>query len=348
MTHYHRILDQDTLSGLITLINTEVPIRRFIPIEANRGYQFACSEIKRLTLECVHQRERELREQATATIPSPDSKLDEKQQNATGNPINNTPAQINGAGSHYRDMLSLIIQERKGFLGTDDELTDLEIADQLLILIVGSHETTASSLTWAFYVLVTKPDIQEKLREEILRVLGPRQADGGGEHTYHQIESCLPYLHNFTREVMRRYCPVTASWREAAKDLTICDTFIPKGTAVHFLPGMVNLSKSIWGEEAEEFRPERWDDLKGEATNPYAFMAFSHGPRICMGKHYGILNFKLIMVEMLVNFRFGVSKEIEEEVRLGGGKDMRVQNPGPSLRPRGKMMVSVERLGLGI
>lgn len=166
-----------------------------------------------------------------------------------------------------------------------------------------------------------------------------------GNYTYNQVESCLPYLQNFKQEVMRRYCPVTASWREAARDITICDTFIPKGTAIHFVPPVVNLSRAVWGDDAEEFRPERWDELKGEAASPYAFMAFSHGPRICIGRHAGSLNFKLMVMELLVNFRFGISEEIEEGRRLGGG-EMRVQNPGPSLRPRGRMMVSVERLGV--
>ncbi|KAM7187881.1 cytochrome P450 [Rhypophila sp. PSN 637] len=335
MTHYHRILDQSPLSGLITILNTTIPIRRFLPLEANRGYQFACREVKRMTLECVHQREREVSLLTTTADNKEDSTL-------------------HGPESRGRDMLTMLIQERKNLLKTDDEMTDLEICDQLLAFVVGSHETTASSLTWAIFVLVTRPEIQDKLRAEIIQfVTSPSNPDNNPgtdeEGAYYNAIESLPYLHNFAREVMRLYCPVTASWREAAKDLTICGTFIPAGTAIHFLPAVVNLSKKVWGNDADEFRPERWDSQE-ELTKmgPYGFMAFSHGPRVCIGKHYGQFNFKMMLVELLSNFRFGSSEEIERDLERNGGRMVGVQNPGPSLRPRGKMMVSVEKLKIGV
>lgn len=114
-THYHRILGQGPLSGFITSLNTAVPVRWLIPIEANRGYMFACEEIKRLTLECVHQRVREMQA----------SKENGENPPRTG------------------DVLSLIIEERKTFLGTDDEMTDPEIADQVCL---SSHNRPVLSI----------------------------------------------------------------------------------------------------------------------------------------------------------------------------------------------------------
>jgi len=114
-THYHRILGQGPLSGFITSLNTAVPVRWLIPIEANRGYMFACEEIKRLTLECVHQRVREIQASKESGENSP----------------------------HTKDVLSLIIEERKTFLGTHDEMTDPEIADQVCL---SSHNQPVLSI----------------------------------------------------------------------------------------------------------------------------------------------------------------------------------------------------------
>lgn len=117
--HYHRVLSQGVLSSFITLLNTAVPVRNFIPIEANRGYVFSCAEIRRMTLECVHQRVREFQ---------------------VCNENGEKPP-------HTGDILSLIVEERKSFLGTNDEMTELEISDQVCLALSSTHSACGDEST---------------------------------------------------------------------------------------------------------------------------------------------------------------------------------------------------------
>ena len=82
-------------------------------------------------------------------------------------------------------------------------------------------------------------------------------------------------------------------------------------------------SATTWGDDAEKCVPERWDNLQGEAANPYAFQGFSQGPRICIGKNFALMNIKTFLVETIVKFRFVKSPEIEAL----GGREPPVQNP---------------------
>jgi cytochrome P450 len=67
---------------------------------------------------------------------------------------------------------------------------------------------------------------------------------------------------------------------------------------------MTMLNPLIWGEDADDVDPTRWDHLSGDSLNPYAFNAFSNGPRICIGRAFAFIEIKLILVEMIRNFRF--------------------------------------------
>ena len=121
--------------------------------------------------------------------------------------------------------------------------------------------------------------------------------------------------------------------REAATDVTIDGVFIPKGTTVMICPQLPQSHPHIWGSDAEAFDPDRWDNLSGNAASPYAFQAFSGGPRVCIGKGLAMLELKTMLIELVKNFNF-------ESV----GEDMVLENY-LTLRPRGGLRVKVQRLG---
>jgi len=133
---------------------------------------------------------------------------------------------------------------------------------------------------------------------------------------------------------------VVGTYREAITDLTICNTYIPKGTAIFIQPAVTNLSKTIWGPDAEEFVPERWDNLTGEMASPYSWNPFLNGPRMCIGKTFALMEAKAQLVEVVSNFRFVMSPELEAL----GGRLPAVLNPAVSLSPKGGLRVGVERL----
>ncbi|KAL7619864.1 hypothetical protein AAE478_010410 [Parahypoxylon ruwenzoriense] len=300
---YFRMLAQPPLSALISFIHVHIPIRRFIPLEANWGFIRAMRGVHTMLDQCIEQRIRDLKSTDREKV----------------------------GGTESRDLLTYMIEERETHNG---ELTIADIRGHLQNFLSAGHETTSGALTWASFVLATKPEIQDKLRAEVLEVLGTTNIP-----TYADIEK-LHYMRNFLQEVARVYSPAPATWREAATDVVICGQFLPKGTQLVLSPPVTNLSARIWGEDALEFKPERWDALEGDAATPYGIETFANGPRICIGKSYSLLAFKVMMVELIRNFRFERSPDL---VALGD-RAPPVQNPAVTWRPKGGMTVHLERI----
>ena len=174
--------------------------------------------------------------------------------------------------------------------------------------------------------MATKQDIQDKLREEMLRELGEAP-----EPTYAQIEA-LPYLDNFTRETLRVYASVSTTYRQAVIDETICRIPIPKGTMFDVVPHVTLMNPLIWGDDVDEFDPTRWDRLSEEARSPYVFSTFSNGPRVCLGRSFAFREIKIILVEIVRNYRF-----------LAVEGPFTVENPSLTLRPRGLRVLLEKR-----
>ena len=100
----------------------------------------------------------------------------------------------------------------------------------------------------------------------------------------------MPYLNAVCREVLRLFPPVAVTMRVAVKDTTICGQLIPKNTTVMLSPWAVNARTALWGDDAGEFRPERWlsgKDSDRSNTN-YDFLTFLHGPRSCIGQSFAM------------------------------------------------------------
>lgn len=127
--------------------------------------------------------------------------------------------------------------------------------------------------------------------------------------------------------------PVNGIPRLAIQDVVIGGQPIRKGTTVIPMPSVISFNPTIWGEDAEEFDPDRWDRLSGQAADPYAWAAFGHGPRSCIGKAMALLNFKTIVIELVTSFDFEV---------VNKGK-VEVVNPAGQLRPAGGMWMNVTR-----
>lgn len=93
-------------------------------------------------------------------------------------------------------------------------------------------------------------------------------------------------------------------WRQAAKPVIIENIYIPAGTNVIVSPQVSQSHPHIWGSSAETFEPDRWDSLSSESASPYAFQAFSSGPRVCIGKMLSMLEFKAILVDIIRKYEF--------------------------------------------
>lgn len=113
----------------------------------------------------------------------------------------------------------------------------------------------------------------------------------------------------------------------------IDNVMIPKGTQVQIVPSMIHYNPHVWGSNASEFDPGRWDHLYGDNADPYAFNSFGNGPRVCIGRSFGLLEYKVYLVEILRTFKFNLSN-----------RPISFQRGGPSVRFQGGLLLDVQRL----
>lgn len=250
---------------------------------------------------------------------------------------------INAAAQTIRSVCRKLIREKKEKLDRK-ELTDRDIlsvalesgafseenlVDQLMTFLAAGHETTATSMTWAVYMLCRYPEVQARLRAEVREKLPPVDDGSGREVTSVDIDR-MPYLNAVCSEVLRYYAPVPMTLREAAVDTTILGQRVPKGTAVMLSPWATNFDRTLWGADAHEFDPDRWvpkgpDDRRaasGGASSNYAFLTFLHGPRSCIGLAFARAEFACLLASWVGRFEFAIRDKDdldERNILIKGG-----------------------------
>ncbi|CAG9990065.1 unnamed protein product [Clonostachys byssicola] len=205
----------------------------------------------------------------------------------------------------HSDILSLLIKS--------NNFSDEALKDQLLTFLAAGHETTASALTWACYLLTKNPEIQEKLREEVTKAL-PEDIGSIPAVDLAGILEQLPYLNGIMHETLRLYPTVPMTMRQALCDTRIGDQFIPKGTDIIVSIWYINRSPKIWGPDAAEFLPERWitdgkPNTNGGAASNYDFLTFLHGPRSCIGQGFAKAEMRCLLAVMVRSFSWTLAMD---------------------------------------
>jgi cytochrome P450 len=222
-------------------------------------------------------------------------------------------AQLEKGGYTDVDILSVAI-ESGGF-------TDEDLVNQLMTFLAAGHETTASSLTWAVYLLCKHPEVQTRLREEIRTALPTLFTDSNAQVTSTDIDK-LSYLNAVLNETLRVFPPVALTLRESAADSTIQSHFIPRGTTVIISPWATNTSDDLWGPNAKAFDPERWMGQgkanTGGAESNFAITTFLHGPRSCIGKDFAKAEFACALAAFVRRFEFELEDKSWEPIIQGG------------------------------
>ncbi|KAK3301159.1 cytochrome P450 [Chaetomium fimeti] len=208
------------------------------------------------------------------------------------------------------DILSVAL-ESGGF-------TDENLVDQLMTFLAAGHETTASAMTWAVYLLARHPEVQTRLRAEIREHL-PALSDDNNSSTVSSMDiDRMPYLNAVCSEILRYYSPAPLTLRKAACDTSIQGQFVPKGTQVMLVPWAVNKSEALWGADAGVFNPDRWlAAASGGATSNYAYMTFLHGPRSCIGMSFAKGEFACLLATWVGRFEMELhNKEEADESKI--------------------------------
>ena len=191
------------------------------------------------------------------------------------------------------DLLTILMLARDD--DTGENMTDAQLRDEVMTLMIAGHETTANALAWLWVLLDRHPDEQERLRSELVA------ATGGRAPTVDDLGR-LPRLKAVIQETLRLYPPVWTFGRRALGPDELGGTAVRRGDLVVFCPYAIHRLPDLW-RDPEEFRPERFEAGREEQKNKFAYLPFSAGPRICLGASFAMLESQIIMGTLLSRFR---------------------------------------------
>ncbi len=222
-------------------------------------------------------------------------------------------------GSTKRDLLAMLMDAR------DDEGQPMsmdQLLDEVRTLYLAGHETTATTLSWAWLLLSRNPDRYAKLENEIEQVLNGRTP------TADDVQQ-LAYCNAVIKEALRCYPVAWITRRVALEDVEIGGYQIAKDTAVYLSPWIVH-HDARWYAEPETFMPERWLKNKAELPSREAYIPFGGGPRICIGNGFAMMETVLILATILQHYHVSVSPEHPIELEVAG-----------TLRPKSGLPVTI-------
>ena len=168
-----------------------------------------------------------------------------------------------------------------------DTQDPIELRDQVLFMLTAARDTTAALLSWMFLMLAKHPSIFNNLRTAILENFGTEHTSKG-EISFMALKKCQ-YLQNVMYETLRIFPPGPLNSRVAVRDTTLptgggpdgtSPIAVPKGQTINICVYAMQRRLDLWGDDAMEFKPERWETRKKDWT----FLPFSGGPRTCMGR----------------------------------------------------------------
>ncbi|XP_072994983.1 cytokinin hydroxylase [Typha latifolia] len=214
------------------------------------------------------------------------------------------------------DSSSIQQQDLLGFLlaGNQEKLTTRELVDECKTFFFGGHETTGLALSWTLLMLALHPEWQTALREEIIEIT----KDEGALNTTTML-SKLTKMGWVLNEMLRLYSPAPNAQRQAREAIKIGeDIVIPKGTNIWVDVVGMHHDPELWGEDANEFKPERWfkEGLYGGCKHRMGFLPFGFGGRMCVGKNLTLIEYKVVLSLILRRFALSVSPHYKHSPRI--------------------------------
>ncbi|RXW20256.1 hypothetical protein EST38_g5603 [Candolleomyces aberdarensis] len=233
-----------------------------------------------------------------------------------------------------KDLLTLLLRAN---MATDipehQRMSEDDVLAQVPTFLAAGHETTSTSTTWALFAIAKAPEVQAKLRDELLTV--------SSDNVSMDELNALPYLDAVVRETLRIHAPVPSTLRVAVEDDVLPLTTpvtdrngkvyesipIQKGQTL-FIPVIpINRDKKIWGEDGHEFNPERWlSPLEAASSIPGVWgnmLTFLGGPRACIGYRFSLVEMKALLFTLVRAFEFELGVPAEDI----GKKSSVVQRP---------------------
>ena len=213
------------------------------------------------------------------------------------------------ASEHF-DFLAMLMGSKDRETGAP--MSDREMIDEVMTLIVAGHETTASALTWTWYLLSQHPDAYDRLLAEVDRL--PADSTSG-------LDAALgaTYVHQVLQESLRLYPPGWLFTRRSIEADELGGYPIGPRTDVFISPYLLHRHPAFW-DDPEAFRPERFAGVDIEERHRFAYIPFSVGPRHCIGENVAMFEMLVHLVTMCRRFRLAraddTAPEIEAQINL--------------------------------
>jgi cytochrome P450 len=223
-------------------------------------------------------------------------------------------------GEKKDDLLGMLME------ATDEEtgrgMSNKQLRDEVITLVVAGHETTATALTWTWYLLSRHPEVERPVQAEVATVLG-------GRAVVFEDVAKLVYTRMVVEEAMRLYPPVWIFERQAIADDVVAGFRLPKGAIVGISPYALHRHPAHWSNP-EGFDPERFTAERSEGRPRFAYLPFGGGPRQCIGNGFAMMETVILLATIASRAR----------LELVPGHPA-VPDPLVTLRPKHGMRMSV-------
>jgi cytochrome P450 len=229
------------------------------------------------------------------------------------------------SGEDRGDLLSQLLLARSD---SGEPLTERQVRDEVITMLLAGHETTALALSWTCHLLSTHPTIESRLAAEVREVLGTRPP------TVDDLVR-LSLCEHVVNEAVRLYPPAWTIGREAVGPCELGGYSVPAGMTIFIAPWVLHRDPRYF-DDPNEFLPDRWASGLARQLPRFAYMPFGGGPRICIGSRFAMMEAVLILAAIVQNFALEAQDERPEPfpsitLRPKGGVWLRLQ-PRTALR----------------
>lgn len=236
--------------------------------------------------------------------------------------INGIISQRRASNEDTGDLLSMLLlaQDEDG-----SQMTDRQLRDEVVTLVLAGHETTANALTWTLYLLSQYPDVEARLHDELDTVLTGRAP------AFADLRQ-LTYTGMVLKESMRLFPPIPSIGRQSLTPVTLGGYDLPAGAIIIISPNVFHYDPRWW-PEPEKFLPERFSKANEKSIEKHAYLPFGGGPRVCIGNSFAEMEATLVLATLAQRY----------QLRLDPADQPVVPEPTLTLRPQRPLTMRVER-----
>jgi cytochrome P450 len=212
------------------------------------------------------------------------------------------------------DLLSMFLAAKDEETG--EQMTDLQIHDELMTMFIAGHETSAIALTWALIELARRPEITARLTADLDRVLAGRMPI---------LEDLpqLPLLSQVVKETLRLYPPAIFAIRQSLRPMTLGGKTVKKADLIALMIVQIHRDPR-WYDDPLTFRPDRFAGDLEKTLPKSAYMPFGAGPRVCIGNGFAMLEMQIVLATLLQRFNFEL---IAQDIRPKFGLTLSFASP---------------------